>query len=307
MAAWGALAMLPDADVIGFSMGVRYADPWGHRGAAHSVMLALAAAAMVSTVAPALRLPQRRTWAIASLVLVSHGLLDTLTDGGLGVALLWPFALTRYFAPWRPIPVSPIGLAFLSPYGLFVTVTELVLFAPVIAFAIRRPPISWAFMTAWGVTVWLAASTDPVRERLMSVALREDTEYANGFSESAFRTIAPGQPLTQIRERSGEPLEQGWFYFVEPDAGRMPPCPALFIASGRVIVEPRARGPASAMCEKAGVRVGMPVADVIHLLGQPVGMCWSFTRSPSHAYHRARVVCFESGTVIDVMRRWERG
>src|SRR5438094_142533 len=102
---WAALALLPDIDVIGFSFGVRYGDPWGHRGAAHSIAFALLVATAIAAAAPKLKLPRVRTWLLASLVLVSHGLLDTLTDGGLGVALFWPFDLTRYFAPWRPIPV----------------------------------------------------------------------------------------------------------------------------------------------------------------------------------------------------------
>ena len=40
-----------------------------------------------------------------------------MIDGGLGCALFWPFDLTRYFAPWRPIPVAPIGMDFFSPHG----------------------------------------------------------------------------------------------------------------------------------------------------------------------------------------------
>ena len=63
---------------------------------------------------------------MAALVVASHALLDTLTDGGLGCALFWPFDLTRYFAPWTPLPVSPIGLGYLSPYGLYVATVELV-------------------------------------------------------------------------------------------------------------------------------------------------------------------------------------
>src|SRR5215831_6553694 len=121
---WSALSLLPDADVIGFSFGVRYADPWGHRGATHSIAFALAVAAAIASAAPWLKLPRLRTWVMASAVLLSHGLLDTMTDGGLGVALLWPFDLTRYFAPWRPLRVAPIGLYMLSPYGFFVVVTE---------------------------------------------------------------------------------------------------------------------------------------------------------------------------------------
>jgi inner membrane protein len=71
------------------------------------------------------------------VVLATHPLLDTLTDGGLGCALFWPFDLTRYFAPWRPIQVAPIGLAFLSPYGAIVAMSEIVLFLPLFVFALR--------------------------------------------------------------------------------------------------------------------------------------------------------------------------
>jgi inner membrane protein len=141
---WSALSLLPDADVIGFAMGVRYADPWGHRGATHSFAFAFAVAAGVGLAARSMRLPVRRTWWIATVVLVSHALLDTITDGGLGCALLWPFDLTRYFAPRRPIRVAPIGLAFLSPYGLFVAMTELILFAPLVVFALRPARIGWS-------------------------------------------------------------------------------------------------------------------------------------------------------------------
>jgi len=69
-------------------------------------------------------------------VLVSHPLLDTLTDGGLGCALLWPLDTHRYFAPWSPIPVAPIGRALISRVGAFVMLTELALFAPVFVYAL---------------------------------------------------------------------------------------------------------------------------------------------------------------------------
>ena len=42
-AAWSALALLPDADVIGLPLGIRYQAPFGHRGATHSLVFALAA------------------------------------------------------------------------------------------------------------------------------------------------------------------------------------------------------------------------------------------------------------------------
>jgi inner membrane protein len=60
-----------------------------------------------------------------SLVTLSHPLLDALTNGGRGVALLAPFSGKRYFAPWRPIEVSPIGLEFFSAQGLAVFLNEI--------------------------------------------------------------------------------------------------------------------------------------------------------------------------------------
>src|SRR5688500_1526982 len=137
-AGWTILSMLPDADVIGFALGITYGDEWGHRGATHSFVFSLALGAAIGALAPRFNRPALRTAITASVVLVSHALLDTLTNGGLGCALFWPFDLTRYFAPWTPIPVAPIGLAFLSPYGLIVATTELLLFAPLLWFAVRR-------------------------------------------------------------------------------------------------------------------------------------------------------------------------
>jgi len=57
---------------------------------------------------------------------LSHGILDALTNGGLGVAFFAPFDDSRYFFPWRPIRVSPISVSgFLSSRGLQVLRSEL--------------------------------------------------------------------------------------------------------------------------------------------------------------------------------------
>ncbi len=116
------LAMAPDADVIGFKLGIAYASAWGHRGASHSLMLALAAALLMLAV---LRPPRR---GLAGLFLFvsagSHGLLDAMTSGGLGPALLWPWSEARSFAPMRPIRVSPIGAGFFSMRGVETLISE---------------------------------------------------------------------------------------------------------------------------------------------------------------------------------------
>jgi inner membrane protein len=64
------------------------------------------------------------------MVMASHGLLDTLTDGGLGIALLWPFSNARYFATWRPIPVAPIGPRLFGARGILLMLHESILFLP---------------------------------------------------------------------------------------------------------------------------------------------------------------------------------
>lgn len=127
---------IPDLDVIGFDFGIRYGDFWGHRGFTHSLLFAaLLATATVVAMAPMLLMrPDKNssasaswTWAYLFLATASHGLLDAMTDGGLGVAFFSPFNDQRYFLPWRPILVSPIGIdAFFSSYGLAVLQNEFV-------------------------------------------------------------------------------------------------------------------------------------------------------------------------------------
>jgi inner membrane protein len=138
---WCGLALLPDADVIAFSLGIPYHAPWGHRGATHSLAFAVAAGVLAALAARWGRWPVLRTGLLVTAVVASHGIADAFTDGGLGSALLWPFSDQRYFAPVTPIPVAPIGLGFLSMRGLRVAAVELLLFAPFFAYALwpRRP------------------------------------------------------------------------------------------------------------------------------------------------------------------------
>ena len=45
-----------------------------------------------------------------------------MTDGGLGVAFFAPCDEMRYFLPWRPVMVSPIGVVeFFTHYGARIT------------------------------------------------------------------------------------------------------------------------------------------------------------------------------------------
>lgn len=119
-------AMLPDLDVVGFALGVRYGDLLGHRGLSHSlVFAAIVATAFLFGLGPCPR--RAAVWWFLFLCTASHGVLDAATDGGLGVAFFSPFSNERYFWPWRPIRVAPIGLTrIFSERGMAVLQTELV-------------------------------------------------------------------------------------------------------------------------------------------------------------------------------------
>ena len=124
----GALcAAIPDLDVIGFRFGVRYGDLLGHRGLTHSLLFAAVVAALAAPLVRTADGPRlTKLWAFLFLATASHGLLDAMTDGGLGVAFFAPFQNARYFFPFRPIVVSPIGIGrFFSGRGLAVIKSEL--------------------------------------------------------------------------------------------------------------------------------------------------------------------------------------
>jgi inner membrane protein len=309
--AWSALSMLPDADVIGFSLGVRYEDPWGHRGATHSFAFAVIVGLAAGLMARRFKHPALRTGLLAAVVLATHPLLDTLTDGGLGCALFWPFDLTRYFSPWRPIQVAPIGLAFLSPYGAIVAMSEIVIFLPLFVFALRpsdfkRETSTFTLLSlAWLAAAWLIASTDEVREATVAAILRDRTEYAPGFSERRFRVVAEGQSQSQVRALLGFPLEEGWMY---PPPGESPV--NLSIADATSCAAVRFQGDRvsetfpPALCEERGIRPGQPKAFVERRLGIPTDSCWDYSKGPPRRPFRLRLVCFHGATVEMVARRW---
>ncbi len=136
MVVFSVLSLLPDADVVAFVLRIPYANQFGHRGASHSLAVAVAMSLLAWPVAKVLAQPARRVALFVLLVVASHGLLDTLTDGGLGCALLWPLTAARYFAPWRPLPVAPIGAHLLSARGLHVIAVEFAFFLPCLLYAV---------------------------------------------------------------------------------------------------------------------------------------------------------------------------
>jgi inner membrane protein len=119
-------SMLPDLDTLEFRFGIPYGSPFGHRGFTHSFVFAGVVAIAAAVFHRFLYTSRWRAFAFVFVSAASHGILDTFTTGGKGVALLWPFTNARYFAPVRMIQVSPIGVGrFLSRNEGHVIATEL--------------------------------------------------------------------------------------------------------------------------------------------------------------------------------------
>ncbi len=120
-------SILPDFDVIGFRFGISYQEMLGHRGLSHSIAFAAVLSILIGLAlfrrGPGLWIK----FVFLFLSTLSHPLLDMLTNGGLGVALFAPISNERYFFPFTPIEVSPLGIGnFLSWRGLEIILNELV-------------------------------------------------------------------------------------------------------------------------------------------------------------------------------------
>jgi inner membrane protein len=123
-------SILPDVDVIGFSFGIKYESFWGHRGFSHSLLFALILGVLITAIFYRKDLVTKKGIVLIfffTMCTASHAVLDALTTGGLGIAFFSPFDTTRYFFPWRPIQVSPIGVErFFSERGIKVVLSELI-------------------------------------------------------------------------------------------------------------------------------------------------------------------------------------
>jgi inner membrane protein len=161
MVVLGAVSLLPDLDYLGVALlGVPNVGPCGHRGASHALLPVLLVALVAAWLAPRFGLPRLKTAVLTAAVVASHGLLDAMTMGARGVPALWPFSFQRFVMPWRPIPDSPCGLAYLSMAGLRVAAIEALQFLPLLAFAFR-PATRTPALAATAVV-----AIDPAKPRL---------------------------------------------------------------------------------------------------------------------------------------------
>ncbi len=127
-------SILPDIDIFGSRSGIGFGGFWGHRGFFHSLFFGFLLSFLAwyfvcreSTLfARSFGKSSWKLWVFFFFLSSSHGLLDAITNGGSGVAFFSPFDTTRYFFPWRPVMVSPIGWrGFFSAWGGRVILNEM--------------------------------------------------------------------------------------------------------------------------------------------------------------------------------------
>jgi inner membrane protein len=150
-----AVSVMPDLDVLAFRYGISYASNFGHRGFSHSLLFALILALLGACASRYLQTSFGRVFWFLFLAAASHGFLDAFTNGGLGIAFLWPFTAERYFAPVQVIQVAPIGISrFLSPRGVSVLISELLwVWIPCILIGIGLSAMKEAIAVTFG---WLS-------------------------------------------------------------------------------------------------------------------------------------------------------
>jgi inner membrane protein len=146
------LPVIPDADVIGFKFGIPYSSFWGHRGFFHSLFFSCVLGTVTGFIlvwAGSRKWKQGLLYAgFLSFVTALHGILDAFTNRGLGIALLSPFIEKRYFSPFTPIKVSPIGIkSFLDGRSIDILVNEILwVWVPCICIVLFIRVICWLFL-----------------------------------------------------------------------------------------------------------------------------------------------------------------
>ena len=275
------------------------------------MVMAVAVGLAIGAVAAALKRPGRRmALVVARCSSVTRPRCDDRRGAWLCAAVA--FSLARYFAPWRPIPVAPIGFGFLSIDGALIALVELGLFFPPGVRAMAWPCrgeddgrgdrlVDWRGL---GDLARRARTPDAIKGLL----LREDTSYATGFSETTFRTIRPGLTESEVRGLLGSPHQELWFYASPDDR---PPDERPAARNGCLIIGLQADSVVSmyeqSQCAARGISAGLTRLDLQRRLGPPLESCWRAGWSPAGRAHRLRKVCFANGTVHLIVRKWAGG
>jgi hypothetical protein len=133
---------------------------------------------------------------------------------------------------------------------------------------------------------------DGIEGELYSIAFKEDTLYASGYTDNAFRRITPGVRESEVREILNTPLGEAWTY----NCGPMP-LSGIVGLSARFVVHVH-RFSKETLCLK-DISAGMTEIDLLRKMGQPIKKLLIYSRSRHDQSYRVRTVTLERGVVVD--------
>lgn len=130
---------------------------------------------------------------------------------------------------------------------------------------------------------------------LLATFRADDTEYAQGYSDRAFREIRPGMSESDVLSLLGKPVGEAWVY----RSGTQNEQTALFFS---------ARGELEHVSDesaaRSGVSVGMSREDVSRRIGVPMEKNLAYTRSPHGGSYRERVVRIRGNAVTRILHEY---
>lgn len=131
-------AAAPDIDgALSHLLPISPASIYAHRGATHSLFVALTAGLLAALFHKPLGVRPLTAGVVIASSMASHGILDMMTDTGMPVAYLWPLTSLRMVADWRPIHSAPVHRAHLFVQAFARLRSELVqLIIPMFAIAV---------------------------------------------------------------------------------------------------------------------------------------------------------------------------
>ena len=159
----------------------------------------------------------------------------------------------------------------------------------------RAAILATAFATA-ALAAWFQRwSLDGVQGLVLTAVLGQDTAYASGYSDRAFRSVRVAMTQEQVHSLLGSPLTVTWSYRATRPQG----CVFVYFKNGRARSWIYGDD-----CEKLGIRTGLSFDDAAVLLGTPEEVYWVYSDSPSDTHYRERVIRFSQGHVVEVIKGW---
>ena len=123
---------------------------------------------------------------------------------------------------------------------------------------------------------------------LLARVYGDDTEYAQGYSDRAFKTIRSGMSESDVVRVLGEPIGEAWVYASVSRSDRT----VLFINS-----KGRLEHVSDNTTPRTNLDNGMSRDDVVRLIGAPAEKNLAYTRSRHGGSYRERLVRIQGSVV----------